>query len=37
MRFGVASQVFLLTVAMCMFSGWVAMRKLSKADPADIF
>ena len=37
MRFGVASQVFMLTVAMCMFSGIVAMRKLSKADPADIF
>jgi len=37
MRLGVASQVFLLTVVMCMFSGIVAMRKLSKADPADIF
>ncbi len=37
MQFGVASQVFLLTVAMCMFSGIIAMRKLSKADPADIF
>jgi putative ABC transport system permease protein len=37
MRFGVASQVFGLTIAMCVFSGAVAMRKLGQADPADIF
>lgn len=29
--------VFLLTVTMCSISGAIAMRKLSSADPADIF
>jgi putative ABC transport system permease protein len=29
--------VFILTVVMCSFSGAIAMRKLSSADPADIF
>ncbi len=29
--------VFLLTVGMCTVSGAIAMRKLSEADPADIF
>lgn len=37
MRVDVASQVFVLTIGMCMFSGVVALRKLSGADPADIF
>ncbi|GAB1539028.1 ABC transporter permease DevC [Scytonema sp. NUACC21] len=32
-----AITVFILTVAMCSFSGAVAMRKLQSADPADIF
>ncbi len=32
-----AITVFLLTVAMCSFSGAVAMRKLQSADPADVF
>ena len=29
--------IFVLTIAMCGFSGMVAMRKLSQADPADVF
>jgi putative ABC transport system permease protein len=29
--------IFLLTVAMCSFSGLVAMRKLKQSDPADVF
>jgi putative ABC transport system permease protein len=29
--------VFLLTLLMCLLSGAIAMRKLRKADPADIF
>ncbi len=37
LRFDVASQVFGLTVGMCVLSGVVALRKLSGADPADIF
>jgi putative ABC transport system permease protein len=32
-----AINVFILTVVMCSFSGVIAMRKLSSADPADIF
>lgn len=32
-----AINVFILTVVMCSFSGAIAMRKLSSADPADIF
>ncbi len=37
LKLGVALQVLALTVGMCGFSGLVAVRKLSKADPADIF
>jgi putative ABC transport system permease protein len=29
--------VFLLTVLMCVASGWLAMRKLAYADPAEVF
>jgi putative ABC transport system permease protein len=29
--------VMLLTILMCCISGWLAMRKLKAADPADIF
>ena len=29
--------VFLLTVMMCLGSGWLAMRKLTYADPAEVF
>ncbi len=32
-----STTVFLLTIAMCSISGAIAMRKLSAADPADIF
>jgi putative ABC transport system permease protein len=32
-----AIRVFVLTLVMCSFSGAIAMRKLSSADPADIF
>ncbi len=32
-----AITVFLLTVAMCSFSGAISMRKLQSADPADVF
>jgi len=37
MRFGVALQVFIATVTMCMISAAIAMRKLRSADPADVF
>lgn len=37
MRFGVVSQVFILTVLMCLVSAAIAMRKLQSADPADVF
>lgn len=37
MRFGVVSQVFILTVLMCLVSAAIAMRKLQAADPADVF
>ncbi|MEM9905443.1 MAG: ABC transporter permease DevC [Cyanobacteria bacterium P01_D01_bin.44] len=37
MRFTVALQVFIATVAMCMISATLAMRKLRSADPADVF
>ena len=33
----IAIQVFILTVLMCIISGAIAIRKLRKADPADIF
>ena len=34
---GIAGGVFTLTLAMCAFSGSIALRKLRTADPADIF
>ncbi|EKU96183.1 DevC protein [Leptolyngbya sp. PCC 7375] len=37
MRLGVTLQVFTATVAMCMISAAIAMRKLRAADPADVF
>ena len=37
MRSAVALQVFIATVAMCMISAAIAMRKLRAADPADVF
>ena len=32
-----AAGVFVLTVLMCVASGWLAMRKLAHADPAEVF
>jgi len=32
-----AMTVFILTVTMCSISGAIAMGKLRKADPADVF
>jgi putative ABC transport system permease protein len=32
-----AAGVFVLTVLMCVASGWLAMRKLAYADPAEVF
>jgi putative ABC transport system permease protein len=32
-----AAGVFVLTVFMCVTSGWLAMRKLAHADPAEVF
>jgi len=37
LSFGIAGGVFALTLAMCAFSGSIALRKLRTADPADIF
>lgn len=37
MRLAVVLQVFTATVAMCMLSAAISMRKLSAADPADVF
>ena len=37
MRFGVVSQVFIITILMCLVSAAIAMRKLQSADPADVF
>lgn len=37
MTLGKAATVLILTVVMCVGSGAIAMRKLSAADPADIF
>jgi putative ABC transport system permease protein len=37
MTLGRGVLIFVLTVAMCSFSGLVAMRKLTQADPADVF
>jgi putative ABC transport system permease protein len=32
-----AAYVLLLTVAMCSFSAWIALRKAREADPAEVF
>lgn len=37
LRPDVASQVFLLTLVMCGIAGTIAVQKLRKADPADVF
>ncbi|MBD1866548.1 FtsX-like permease family protein [Cyanobacteria bacterium FACHB-471] len=37
MRAGIALQVFILTLVMCVISGAIAMNKLRSADPADVF
>jgi putative ABC transport system permease protein len=37
MRVGIALQVFILTLVMCVISGAIAMNKLRSADPADVF
>ncbi|MDJ0690773.1 MAG: ABC transporter permease DevC [Xenococcaceae cyanobacterium MO_188.B32] len=37
MRFDVVSQVFILTILMCLISAAIAIRKLQSADPADVF
>ena len=37
MRTDVATQVFILTVLMCLISAAIAVRKLQSADPADVF
>jgi len=37
MRLAVVTQVFTATVVMCMISAAISMRKLSAADPADVF
>jgi putative ABC transport system permease protein len=37
MRVGVASQVFIITVLICLISAAIAIRKLQSADPADVF
>ncbi|MEL6555207.1 MAG: ABC transporter permease DevC [Cyanobacteria bacterium J06621_11] len=37
MKGAVATQVFVLTLVMCVVSGAIAMNKLRAADPADVF
>ena len=37
LKFDIALLVFALTVVMCSVSGFLAMRKLREADPADVF
>ena len=37
MRLDVGIQVFSMTLAMCVLSAAVAVRKLQSADPADVF
>ena len=37
LQVSVASTVLLLTIAMCLVSGWFAVRKVLAADPADVF
>ncbi|MEM7691606.1 MAG: ABC transporter permease, partial [Pseudomonadota bacterium] len=29
--------VLVVTIGMCAFSGWLAMRKLNRVDPAEVF
>ena len=37
MSYNRAIMVIMLTILMCFISGMIAIRKLSSADPADIF
>lgn len=37
LQFGVAATVLLLTIGMCLVSGWFAVRTVLAADPADVF
>ena len=39
MRLGpdIAASVFGLTLAMCLIAGWLAVRKVLAADPAEVF
>jgi putative ABC transport system permease protein len=37
MHAGTAALVLVLTVAMCAVSGFLALRKVRQADPADLF
>lgn len=37
MQSDVALRVFFMTVIMCLASGAIAIRKLSSADPAEVF
>jgi putative ABC transport system permease protein len=37
MSFDIIVKVFILTIFMCCFSGFIAVKKLSDANPADIF
>ena len=37
LEIGVAVTVLLLTILMCLVSGWFAVRKVLAADPADVF
>ena len=37
LSFGVSGLVLVLTLIMCAASGWLALRKLHVADPADLF
>ncbi|MEN9678108.1 MAG: hypothetical protein RIS76_4004, partial [Verrucomicrobiota bacterium] len=34
---GKSAVVLSLTVSMCLLSGWLALRVLEQADPADVF
>ena len=34
---GRAAAVFALIVAVCMLSGWLALRKVRRLDPAEVF
>jgi putative ABC transport system permease protein len=37
MPFERVATVFLMTAGMCALAGTISMRRLSKADPADVF